>query len=218
MINLYKIKEGDVEYTLGRFNGDTVTYDFKNILVYLEAKGKILFGEHFEIHKEDHKLLLKLCCYFIQDKDYCKANGIDLNKGILLSGPVGCGKTSLMNLLRNLSLKPKMFEIIAARNIVFAYNHLGTKTIQDFGNNKCYCFDDLGIEPVGKYYGSTYNVMGEVLLSRYELFLETKIKTHITTNLNATEIEKRYGSRVRSRMRQLFNQLTFNETTKDKRK
>ena len=62
--------------------------------------------------------------------------------------------------------------------------------------------------------------MGEVLLSRYELYLQTKqkIKTHATTNLGADELEERYGHRVRSRMRELFNLVSFDEGAGDKRK
>ncbi len=59
--------------------------------------------------------------------------------------------------------------------------------------------------------------MGEILLSRYDLFLQRKIKTHATTNLNAQELEERYGNRVRSRMRQLFNLIAFDKESKDKR-
>ncbi|HCY80234.1 MAG TPA: ATPase, partial [Xanthomarina gelatinilytica] len=61
------------------------------------------------------------------------------------------------------------------------------------------------------------NVMGEILLSRYDLFLQRKIRTHATTNLNAQELEGRYGNRVRSRMRQLFNLIAFDKESKDKR-
>jgi hypothetical protein len=61
--------------------------------------------------------------------------------------------------------------------------------------------------------------MGEVLLSRYELYLETRkrLKTHATTNLNAEELEERYGNRVRSRMRELFNLIAFEKSSRDKR-
>jgi hypothetical protein len=59
--------------------------------------------------------------------------------------------------------------------------------------------------------------MGEIILSRYDLFLSDKIKTHATTNLNAQELEERYGNRVRSRMRQLFNLVAFDKNVKDKR-
>ena len=60
--------------------------------------------------------------------------------------------------------------------------------------------------------------MGEILLSRYDLFLSNRIKTHATTNLNAKELEERYGNRVRSRMRELFNLVGFSSDSVDKRK
>ncbi|MEO7284738.1 ATPase [Gelidibacter sp.] len=220
MDNPSKITEGGVEYSLGKFDGKSVLYDFPKILIYLDAKGKMLFGQKFRIYDEDREILLKLCYYFIRDKENCANYGIDVDKGILLSGPVGSGKTTLMKLLRHLVPMQRPYEMIPSRNVTFSFNHLGYRTIEDYGNAKFFCFDDLGVEPPGRFYGKDLNVMGEVLLSRYELYLQTnkKLKTHATTNLSADELEERYGHRVRSRMRELFNLIAFDETTGDKRK
>ncbi len=218
MHNPSKIIEGGVEYSLGRFDGKSVQYDFPKILVYLNAKGKLLFGEKFKIYKKDKDILLKLCSYFIKDKENCKKFDIDLDKGLLLTGPVGCGKTSLMKLLHFLVPHQRKYVVMPCRNIVFAFNHLGYKTIEDYGESSFFCFDDMGVEPMGRHYGKDCNVIGEILLSRYDLFLETKLKTHATTNLNAEELEERYGNRVRSRMRELFNLIAFDEKAGDKRK
>jgi energy-coupling factor transporter ATP-binding protein EcfA2 len=218
MHNPSKIIEGGVEYSLGRFEGKSVQYDFPKILVYLNAKGKLLFGEKFKIYKKDKDILLKLCSYFIKDKENCKKFDIDLDKGLLLTGPVGCGKTSLMKLLHFLVPHQRKYVVMPCRNIVFAFNHLGYKTIEDYGESSFFCFDDMGVEPMGWHYGKDCNVIGEILLSRYDLFLETKLKTHATTNLNAEELEERYGNRVRSRMRELFNLIAFDEKAGDKRK
>ena len=181
---------------------------------------KLYRKKKFKIYDEDKDILLKLCSYFIKDTENCQKYEIDVEKGILLSGPVGCGKTSLMKLLRHLVPLQRPYEMIPCRNVAFSFNHLGFKTIEDYGNTKFFCFDDLGVEPAGRFYGKDLNVMGEVLLSRYELYLQTKhkIKTHATTNLNAGELEERYGNRVRSRMRELFNLIAFDEKAGDKRK
>ena len=59
--------------------------------------------------------------------------------------------------------------------------------------------------------------MGEILLSRYEMFVNKGMLTHITTNLSAYELESAYGSRMRSRMRAMFNLIAFENGVKDKR-
>ena len=101
----YVIQEGNKQYELGQFQGNQICYDFDKILFYLAAKGKLMFGKKFRIFEEDHEILYKLCNYFIKDESNCKKLGLDLGKGILLSGPVGCGKTCLMRLLRHLAPK-----------------------------------------------------------------------------------------------------------------
>jgi hypothetical protein len=183
--NPHIITEGDVHYRLGTLVGNCIEYDFDKILSYLDAKGKLLFGKKFKIYKDDKEILYKLCNYFIRNRYVCEKFGIDIDKGLLITGPVGCGKTSLMKLLRHIVPHFKPYNIIPTRNIVFSFNHIGYKTIEDYGNGQYFCFDDLGVEPIGRHFGKDCNVVGEVLLSRYELFVNHKVKTHATTNLNA---------------------------------
>ena len=211
------ITEGSLKYQLGELKGNYILYDFDKILIYLDAKGKLLFGNKFKIYKEDRSILYKLCNYQIRDWQACKKLNIDIHKGILLSGPVGCGKTSLMKLIRHITPHYLSYDMIPTRNVTFAFNHIGYKIIEQYGDSRFYCFDDLGIEPTGRYFGKDCNVMGEIILSRYELFLKYKFKTHCTTNLNAEEIEERYGNRVRSRMRELFNLVAFDNKSIDRR-
>lgn len=211
------IDEGAVQYPLGELKGNQILYDFEKMLAYLNAKGKLLFGKQFKTYREDREILYKLCLYFIRDRARCSQYGIDIDKGILLSGPIGCGKTSLMKLLKYMVPHQRPYEVIPCRNIVFSFNHIGYKTIEDYGDSQFFCFDDLGVEPTGRYFGKDCNVMGEILLSRYDLFLNHDRNTHATTNLNAHELEERYGNRVRSRMRELFNLVAFGKDSKDKR-
>jgi len=217
MANPSKIVEGGVMYSLGEFDGKKMNYDFSKMLIYLNAKGKLLFGKQFHIWEENMDIVYQLCLYMIRDVAACQKFGIDTEKGIILSGPVGCGKTTLMKLVRYLVPHFRSYEIIPARNVTFGFNNIGYSIIEDYGNVGFYCFDDVGVEPIGRHFGKDCNVIGEILLSRHELFLRNRTKTHATTNLNAEELEERYGKRVRSRMREMFNLIAFKKEAKDKR-
>lgn len=197
---------------------------YPDIMIWLQNKGQELYGNHFKITEEDHPIVYKLIAYFLNDEQACFQLGINLNKGILMSGPVGCGKTSLMNLMRYLTPAEYKFTVKPCRDISFEFIKDGYEVIHRYSRGKLdqldpkiYCFDDLGLENNLKYYGNECNVMAEILLSRYDLYISRRIQTHITTNLSASEIENQYGNRVRSRMRELFNLIAYDNNTKDKR-
>ena len=78
-------------------------YNYEEVILWLEKKGIDLYGNHFKILETDHPIIYKLIAYFLKDEATCFQFDIDLNKGILLSGPVGCGKTSLINLMKYLT-------------------------------------------------------------------------------------------------------------------
>jgi len=194
-------------------------YDFKACLEYIQANGKQKYGAHFNIQKEDYMLIRKMLCYAIRDEEACLKYQIDMFKGILLLGPVGSGKTSLMTLIR--TFFPTSFRPIikSTREISYEFNLEGYAIIEKYGKTeKVFCFDDLGVESSLKHYGNECNTMGEIILSRYDQYIQSGTITHVTTNLNSVELEKMYGVRVRSRLREMFNLITFPKETHDKRK
>lgn len=200
-------------------------YNYQEVIYWLEQKGIELYGNQFKIIDTDYPIVYKLIAYFLKDKPTCFQYGINVNKGILLTGPIGCGKTSLMTLMKHLAPIGNKFSVKPCRDISFEFIQDGYQIIHKYSNGKLYqseprtyCFDDLGTENNLKYFGNECNVMAEILLSRYDLFISKKLLTHITTNLSATEIEKHYGNRVRSRLRELCNLIAFDNVAKDKRK
>jgi DNA replication protein DnaC len=199
-------------------------YNYKDIILWLEKKGSELYGNQFKILENDYPIIYKLVAYFLKEEATCYQYGTTLDKGILLSGPIGCGKTTLMNLMKNLTQTEHEFYIKPCRDISFEFIQEGYEIIHKYSMGKLYqsdpktiCFDDLGTENNLKYFGNECNVMAEIMLSRYDIFISKKIKTHITTNLSASEIETAYGNRVRSRLRNMINLIAFDKNTKDKR-
>ena len=201
-----------------------IRYNYNQLLHYLQHKGKEKYGSQFYIRKTDVPLILQLLYYFTNNKEKAKEHNIDLNKGLMLSGPIGCGKTTLLELMKLIAVPEKKFFFTTTREVSFEFIQDGYEVIQRYSKGipgqhtkRNFAFDDLGTERNLKYYGNESNIMAEILLSRYDLFIAHHIVTHITTNLSATELEDYYGNRVRSRLRSMFNLIAFDKETVDKR-
>ncbi|MES2573797.1 MAG: ATPase [Bacteroidota bacterium] len=202
----------------------TKIYNLQKCFNYLELQGRQTYGQSFKIHPEDKPTIYKLLIYAIRDQENALTLGLDLNKGILLSGPVGCGKTAIMHLIKPFLYAKYDYKIKTTREVSFEFAKNGFEALQPYTQKSShqhrlsgYCFDDLGAEQQIKHFGNDCNVMAEILISRYEQFIENNSITHITTNLSASELENCYGNRVRSRMREMFNLIAFDGETKDKR-
>lgn len=180
-----------------------------------------MYGPNFRIIQEDHEIIYKLVVYFLGHEEESKRLGLDLRKGMMLTGPIGCGKTSLMSLMRLVPAKERNFVMKTTRDISFEFIQEGYEVINRYSKlsfsvsgPRTYCFDDLGAEQNLKYYGNSCNVMGEILLSRYDLFHSVGMVSHMTTNLGAADIESTYGARLRSRMRSMFNLVSLQSCDK----
>lgn len=199
-------------------------YSFQWLVFTLQAHGRKQFGPHFAIRQSDYDLVRRLLVYFLADASQAAQLGVDLNKGIILSGPIGCGKTSLMTLMRLIPGPDRNFTLKPTRDVSFEFIQDGYEVIHRYSRlsfhahgPRTYCFDDLGAEQALKYYGNECNVLAEVLLSRYDFYVAFKMRTHLTTNLKASEVDNMYGPRVRSRMREMFNLISFTDSQSDKR-
>lgn len=203
-------------------------FDFPLCQKWLEEVGKQQFGAHFRLYPEDNRIIYSLVIYAIEDKKEAEKRSLDLKKGILLSGPIGAGKSTIMALIKYFFQPTKQYQIKSTRDIAFEFENEGYKVINRYSKNplnlsytspvtNIFCFDDLGIEQPQKHFGNECNVMAEILLSRYDLFISKGIPTHLTTNLSASEIEEKYGNRIRSRMREMFNLVAFDKDSGDKR-
>lgn len=188
-------------------------------------QAKYLAGGNI-IDKHNKDVFKTLALYFTNDP----GSILNQDKGIMLSGGIGCGKTTLMRFFEfNQKASYFTFSCLSVSS-EFAkggydaaekYNGLITAfqyPHKSFGQTEFgICFDDLGTEVDKKYYGNQSNCLNEIILNRYNQKDALKAKTHITTNLTADEIELRYGSRLRSRCREMFNVIDF-DGDNDRRK
>lgn len=197
------------------------------ILTSKELYKIILKKEGFVVDIHNRKIVKLLCRYFTKDKKFEEIDGFSLSKGLMLYGDVGCGKTYLMKLFS--SNMNGSYVFIPCNNVAVKYSDDGYDgikkyfqplklTVDAFGH-KSYgiCFDDLGTEKAKKHYGNAANVMEEIILDWYQRFNAQPERLHLTTNMSVSEIEAAYGTRVRSRMREMFNVIVFNNAP-DRRK
>lgn len=191
---------------------------------YTSAEILSKYEQYLEVDEDNIHIVNELCKYFSEEK--CS---LDPNKGILLVGGVGIGKSTMMQFFsRN---QVSMYRLISCREIESDFSSDGEKSVQNCSynlkvspssNEFChmemgYCFDDLGTEANGKHFGKEKNVMAEIILNRYDNNIPFTF-THITTNLTAKEIQAEYGPRVADRMKQMFNIVVFPKEAKSRRK
>lgn len=189
----------------------------------LAKNPKFKNDEHFS------KVLWSLSLYFANDTRFEALNEFfSLRKGVALFGNIGCGKTTILNLFTE---NPKMsFSVIPCKNIAEDFQRSGIDSIASFKSLKVQSlrvdpfghkefgtvFDDLGTEETKKNFGNSVNVMSSIILDRYNN-QDTWTGTHFTTNLNGQEIEEFYGSRVKSRISEMFNIIKFSSEAPDRR-
>lgn len=186
-------------------------------------------GEYFTVDKENEEAVKLLCFYFSNDPRFEETEGFSLDKGLMLMGNVGIGKTHLMSFFfQNQNASYVMANcrritdkwVNQDKNVIEYYSNpipIALNTDPFGAQSIGVCFDDLGTESSpSKAYGEEKNVMHDILLNRYENRLPLRF-THITTNLSAHDIGLKYTTRVRDRLREMCNLIVFPNDAKSRR-
>ena len=159
-------------------------FDEKNVALALEACGfsRAIAGE------EDFNAAVKA---IITTHTF--------NRGIIIAGEYGVGKTCLANAIvqifgrgnfRIQSMNdPKDVDFLSEESIEFWADVVYERGVM---------LDDLGSEKPVNNFGVMQEVIGEFIVSYHEKGRGILI---ITTNLNAQELDGRYGGRVLSRLK-----------------
>ena len=168
---------------------------------------------NFQIDKSNRYVMNQIFLYMEKDR-----SKLDPEKGILLCGPVGTGKSTIMQIMNRyryfVSGQDKGgypmggFRIDSASFIANSFSMRGKDALELYtynnGSPRMMCFDELGREPIpAKYFGTELNVMQYIFQCRYELRKEAL--THATTNLSIKDLQLKYGAYIADRINEMFN-------------
>jgi len=177
-------------------------WTYKRVYNLMRWNSENVFGKQWEgiPHQMD---AIKAICFFISRNDrFMTELKYDAQKGLLLRGPSGTGKTHLVRCVENNGLNPILTQSMLdvddclRANGEFKFNLNGQKIIY---------LEDVGTEePVINFYGTKIAWFKNFIEG---LYLKTKCFNHliISTNLSFKNFEDQYGYRVASRMREMFN-------------
>mgnify|MGYP000333136052 CR=1 FL=1 len=154
---------------------------------------------------KDEEVIKNLIRYFwnLENCPYQK------NKGLLIFGEKGQGKTLYFKILQKCMVLNKRFKYVTCKEVESMFSLDGDNALSKFKNNE-WLFDDLGDEKHGNHFGRKIEAMEHILFGRYESFQNLGLKTYVTTNLDLPKIDKRYGDRVADRTQEMFNFIDFN--------
>lgn len=160
-------------------------------------------GQEFVIDKYNKSLLINLAYYFGRDDRF---DG-DLNKGILLQGNFGVGKSFPFICAAGM-FSPVAFEqdmMKSSNQLINLFQQDGADGVVKFQSG-VFCLDEICEVHDANNFGNKVNIVQQLIEIRYDLFIRKGTVTHGTTNfLNGDIIEQHFGGRVRSRMREMFN-------------
>lgn len=149
------------------------------------------------------------------------------NKGLILSGPKGVGKTMEFEIMNKyLQFDPNSSRRILIKNVkqiqeeykIARDNRKGAEYIDELVNAPELMIDDLGLEDYEfNDYGTIRNLIEDIMMLRYPLFCRKQVITHATTNLTDKEFVKIYDSRLIDRMKEMFVLVVLSEKLTSKR-
>lgn len=201
---------------------------WKNFIInYKELNGKDF------IENEDTISNIKaVMLYFLKDEEFFKCENLskisnpDFNKGLLILGNFGNGKTSTLKTIEKTlkNIKGYNFRTFNANEVVKMFESISIDNYtidlsrKDF-DRKMYtgdiCFDDVLTEREAYNFGK-FNLFKEIL----EMRCPPKYKTYLTINFDSNypnDIHKaldqfavKYGDRVYDRIFEMFNIIVFN--------
>ena len=175
----------------------------------------------FDINKANKEVLNSIFAW-VWKQDSINTLHLDYNKGLLLFGDLGLGKTMTLHALRTyvnsvvrrgLKSQESDYRMVywwkSASELANVYASDGQSALIQYANPYVnLVIDELGREPnPASCYGTKMDVIAYLLQLRYD-YRRTSV-THITTNLNLKAIASTYGTYIADRCLEMFNFIEF---------
>lgn len=176
------------------------TWTAKQLYRFMAWNSEVNYGRELIVNDNTLPLIKTLCYLLSADPRFESELGFSFKKGLMIRGTSGLGKTHLLRCVAENELHPvKMYNMLEIADVVKSEGECL------IGTDKMMYLDDVGTEacPV-KYYGTEINWFKD-FLEMYYSSGKPYAKLLLSTNLSAADIEAKYGYRVRSRMREMFN-------------
>lgn len=191
--------------------------DFSQIIQRFEKGEEMFLADKVRISIPNAEQRLRAGLDYFVDKYSCGENNhaewIEKNyrpivewmtdnkgKGLLITGSCGLGKTLIAKHILPLLIRDSCRRVIN----IFTAQELNTKIDEILKLHTIY-IDDIGTESVSKIYGNvrcTFSELCDAAEQRGKLLM-------ITTNLTASELEKKYGERTLDRLRAITKFVAF---------
>lgn len=185
------------------------TWSAKNIYRLMQWTSEEEFGKKLIVTEGNKHFITALCYFLSRDSKFETELGYSLNKGLLIRGISGLGKTYLVRCAEKNQYNPIL--TLSMLEITDQVKQEGEYFIE-LGKNKIIYLDDVGTEePVVKHYGTNVSFFKNFIESYY-LRNRTYNKLMISTNNSFSELEEKYGFRVRSRAKDIFNVIDVTGT------
>lgn len=177
-------------------------YTAKAMFSLMKWTSDKIYGKPLIVNNDNKRLITALCFFLSNDTRFETELGYSLKKGLLIRGISGLGKTHLVRCVEKNELNPIL--VLSMIDIADQMAKEGEYQINLF-NCKIVYLDDVGTEEATvNHYGTKMNFFKDFIEMVY---LKNKIfnKLMISTNNSFFELEEKYGFRVRSRIKDMFN-------------
>lgn len=184
--------------------------------------GKSMYGSEFSLSDESVLKAYTLCYDYFKKRSRGKCK-----KGLLIIGGLGVGKSAMIRIMQRVfkdtDARFKWVNAYDLKDLSELYTVSQIKEMYGYDLKMDLYIDDIGISVDVKRFGNTVNIITEILMERYDLFISSGYKTHLSSNLvtsislennNIPTLKSVYGARILDRIKEMVDLIKFKGVSK----